>query len=94
MGALLPLAALVLISCATEQPAAPPPPEAPSETGMCRTAEFQWLVGRRRGEIPPLLPQPARVTCTSCAVTMDHNPGRLNIFYDEATGVVREVRCG
>ncbi|MFN5618247.1 MAG: I78 family peptidase inhibitor [Brevundimonas sp.] len=35
-----------------------------------------------------------RVTCTTCPVTMDYNPGRLNILYDRDTGVVREVKCG
>jgi hypothetical protein len=27
-------------------------------------------------------------------VTMDYNPRRLNIVYDEATGVIRQVKCG
>jgi len=25
---------------------------------------------------------------------MDFNPNRLNIFFDAATGIIKEVRCG
>jgi len=52
-------------------------------------------VGRNRSELPA---RPAgevwRVTCTTCPVTMDYSPDRLNILFDESTGVIREVKCG
>lgn len=69
-----------------------PPSDAPSQ---CRAERYQSYVGRNRSTLPP---KPAgetwRVTCTTCAVTMDYNPSRLNIRYDERTGVIREVKCG
>ena len=72
-----------------------PPPGPPTSENQCRAADYRYLVGRHRSDIPP---QPAgaawRVTCSSCPVTMDYNPYRLNIFYDERTGIVGEVRCG
>jgi hypothetical protein len=56
---------------------------------------MQRLVGRPRSEIPvPLQPSRQRVACTTCPVTLDFNPARLNFFFDAATGIVREVRCG
>lgn len=80
---------------------APPPgsgaaPGAPSDQPTaCRADRYQAYVGRNRSELPPKPVNEAwRVTCTTCPVTMDYNPSRLNIFYEERTGVVREVKCG
>lgn len=79
---------------------APPPQAGPGQVPsdaptQCRAERFQAYVGRNRSELPP---RPAgetwRVTCTTCAVTMDYQPARLNIVYDERTGVIRQVKCG
>lgn len=62
---------------------------------QCRASEYQNLIGQSRAALPP---EPAgatwRVTCTRCPVTMDYRPDRLNILYDQQTGVVEEVKCG
>jgi len=56
---------------------------------------MQRLVGRPRSEIPvPLVPSRQRVACTTCPVTFDYSPGRLNFFFDADTGIIKEVRCG
>jgi len=34
------------------------------------------------------------VLCTTCAATMDYRENRVNFVYDEATNIVREVKCG
>lgn len=74
----------------TGAPATPPPGE-----NECRASDYQHLIGKPKSQIPA---EPAgatwRVTCTTCPVTMDYNPQRLNIFFDEATGVVKKVNCG
>ena len=81
-------------------PAPPPqsrPPRAPdvSVRDQCGAGPMQRLVGRPRSEIPvPLEPSRQRVACTTCPVTLEYNPARLNFFFDAATGIVREVRCG
>jgi hypothetical protein len=66
-----------------------------SEASQCRAAQYERYVGQSRSALPR---QPNgetwRISCTTCAVTMDYNPRRLNIVYDEATGVIREVKCG
>lgn len=61
----------------------------------CGAQALQRLVGRPRSEIPvPLHPNLQRVACTTCPVTEDYNPARLNFFFDAGTGVIRQVRCG
>jgi hypothetical protein len=74
-------------------PPAPPPPPPPSD--LCRAREHQDLVGRPRTEIPvPVNPSEQRVVCTTCPMTLDHNPRRLNFLFDATTGVIREIKCG
>lgn len=96
---------LGLAACSTApEPAAPPPaiaPPAPPVTSpqlvadSCGAGALQSLVGRPRSEIPvPVKPDLQRVACTTCAVTMDFNPNRLNFFFDAQTGLIKDVRCG
>ncbi|MGZ9114283.1 MAG: hypothetical protein ACXW3K_06635 [Brevundimonas sp.] len=62
---------------------------------MCRAGELQWLVGKPKTEIPvPVDVVNRRVACTTCPVTEDYSPQRLNIFFNEQTQVVEQVRCG
>jgi hypothetical protein len=86
--------ALLVVACAPVDAGDPPPP---SEDGpaQCRAQNYLRYLGGDRSELPA---RPAdevwRVTCTTCPVTMDYNPRRLNILFDESTGVIREVKCG
>ena len=65
------------------------------EKARCEAGEMQWLVGRTKAEIPvPVDVVNRRVTCTTCPVTQDFSPYRLNVFYDEKTEVIEQVRCG
>lgn len=100
------LAALALSACASPPPpappvsAAPPPaarPQAPAPVrdDQCRASEHQQYVGRSKTDIPvPIEPAFQRVACTTCPVTQDFSPRRLNFFFDAQTGIVKEVRCG
>ena len=91
---LLAATGLMAAACAPmEDTAAPmPPADGPSQ---CKADQYQSFVGRNRSELSA---KPAseiwRVTCTTCPMTMDYNPSRLNVVYEEATGVIREVKCG
>lgn len=71
-------------------------PTAPATAAdPCGAAAHAYLVGKNRTEIPvPVDPALRRVTCSSCAVTMDFNPRRLNIVYDQGSGVITQVKCG
>lgn len=69
-----------------------PPPPSPD---ACGARDLQWLVGQPKSRIPvPTEPSRRRVACTTCPVTMDYRPDRLNIFFDAETGIVKEVKCG
>ena len=35
-----------------------------------------------------------RIACTTCAVTQDYQENRLNLFFDQETGVIERVTCG
>ncbi|HYG27604.1 MAG TPA: peptidase inhibitor I78 [Caulobacteraceae bacterium] len=73
----------------------PPPPVVNLPPDYCGARELQHLIGQHRSQIPvPLHPSSRRVTCTTCPVTEDYSPYRLNIFYDRGTDIIKEVRCG
>lgn len=82
---------------APETPVAPPPvaiaPAQPKD--QCGMDEARAFVGKNRNDLPAALdPSRWRVACTTCPVTMDFRPDRLNILFDADTGVVKEVKCG
>lgn len=83
----------VLDRAAADQPIGSRMPQIDGD--LCHAAELQSLIGQPRTEIPvPVDVINRRVTCTTCPITEDYSPYRLNIFYDQQTGVVEEVRCG
>ena len=77
-----------------QSPAPPAPVERPP-ADACGAAAHAHLVGKNRTEIPvPVNPSQRRVACTTCPITEEFSPWRLNFFYDAKTGVITEVRCG
>ena len=89
-----PVAAPPPASAPAPAPTPAAPPTAPSRDA-CGADEAQKLVGRPRTEIPvPIMPALQRVACTTCPVTMDFNPRRLNFFYEASTGIIKQVKCG
>jgi hypothetical protein len=81
-------------------PPAPAKPAVDPSKGMdgpdqCNAGKYQYLLGQPRSRIPDAATGPGtRVTCTTCAMTMDYSPSRLNILYDEKTEIIKEVKCG
>lgn len=66
-----------------------------TDADMCKAADLQWLVGKSKSEIPvPVDVVNRRVVCSTCPVTEDYSPYRLNIFFNADTDVVELVRCG
>jgi hypothetical protein len=79
-----------------ETPAAPASPTVPTGADdTCGAASYAWLIGENRSKIPATPPgKTVRVLCTTCPMTMDFNAGRVNIVYDEKSGIVGRIGCG
>jgi len=72
-------------------------PEMPAPDGMadtCGAAESQSLVGRNVAAVSFASDANVRVACTTCAVTMDYDPNRMNVFFDQGSGRIERVTCG
>ncbi|MEJ8405020.1 hemolysin [Brevundimonas vesicularis] len=94
VSTLLAAGALVASACAPVETAEP---ASGSDTAFkaCKVSDYQSYVGRNRSTIPTApAGQTFRVLCTTCAATMDYRENRVNFVYDEATNIVREVKCG
>ena len=77
------------------RPRPQPAPVRREPPDLCGARPLQYLIGKSRTEIPvPVNVTNRRVTCTTCPVTMDYSPSRLNIFYEQSSGIIREVKCG
>ncbi|RZJ42940.1 MAG: hemolysin [Brevundimonas sp.] len=72
-----------------------PSPETPG-TGaqQCNAEASQSLIGSHVGAVDFAAGANVRIACTTCAVTMDYNPNRLNVFFVEETGIIERVTCG
>ena len=99
--------ALVMLTSACAAPSTPPPvadtiasaPPAqvvtPVTPDHCGAADLRHLIGRSRREIPvPVFPSLQRVVCSTCVISAETVPRRLNFFFDAQTGQITEVRCG
>ncbi len=90
MRLILPLLALAAAGCAPMERVEAPMP-GPSR---CDAEGAQSLVGSHVGAVS--FPEGAnvRVVCTTCPTTKDLRPDRLNVRFDEATGIIQSVDCG
>lgn len=85
---LVPFLALVAAACA--------PVETPVPTGpqRCDAEGARSLIGSHVGAVS--FPEGAnvRIVCTTCPTTKDLRPDRLNVRFDQATGIIQSVDCG
>lgn len=75
----------------------PVTPALPSASlpGECKADAYRSYVGKNRSELPATpASETRRLVCSTCAVTMDFNPERVNIVYDTTSNLVTEVKCG
>lgn len=109
-GGLIGIGLIAVSACSSSSATPPPAPQVvaqaqqnqpvgtrmpQSDADMCKAAEMQWLVGKPRSQIPvPVDVVNRRVACTTCPVTEDYSPYRLNIFYNQQSGLIEQVRCG
>jgi hypothetical protein len=80
---------LALAACA-------PTADAPPQPGLsrCDAAAARSLIGSHVGAVSFAADANVRVVCTTCPTTKDLRPDRLNVRFDEATGIIRSVDCG
>ncbi|WP_425989684.1 hemolysin [Brevundimonas sp. TWP2-3-2] len=86
------LGAALLTACAPT-PTQTPAPE-PTRPQRCDAASARSLIGSHRGAVDFAAGADVRFVCTTCSATEDYRPNRLNIRFDEATGIIRSVDCG
>lgn len=82
-------AGLGLSACmATSPDAAGPPPQ------RCDAAGARHLIGSNVAAVDFAAGANVRIVCTTCATTRDYRPDRLNIRFDQQTGIIKSVDCG
>lgn len=82
-------AALALAGCA-------PVAETPTEPipQRCGAEAARSLIGTHVGAVSFPADANVRIVCTTCPTTKDLRPDRLNIRFDQTTGIIRSVDCG
>ena len=81
--------ALALASCAPQSEInGEPIPQ------RCNADEMRSLIGSHVGAVSFPVDANVRVVCTTCPTTRDLRPDRLNVRFDQATGIIRSVDCG
>lgn len=89
---LLPLTAVILPLLAACMPQ--PPATLPAPVADCRAGQYAGLVGRPLASFDTSkVPGPVRILAPGSAMTMDHNPGRLNVYHDSQRRIT-QVTCG
>lgn len=83
-------AAAALAACA----ATPEPTSPAAGPGRCDAAAAQSLIGTHVGAVTFPADANVRIVCTTCPTTRDYRPDRLNVRFEEATGIIRSVDCG
>ena len=89
-------AGLALSACApTKTPGIDQTPGGDAAFKACKVEDYQAYVGRNRSTVASAPQgQNFRVLCTTCAATMDYRENRVNFVFDEASGVIQQVKCG
>ncbi|MGE0045151.1 MAG: I78 family peptidase inhibitor [Hyphomonadaceae bacterium] len=91
--ALLALLAACTQTLAETNGSAPAPPQQEQTENACGAERYQSLVGQPRASIDEgALPDPHRIVCHGCAMTMDYRPDRLTIQLGP-NEIVESVRC-
>lgn len=83
--------ALVLAGCAATPPADGGTVDGPRQ---CDAAQAQSLIGSHVGAVDFGPGSNVRIVCTTCATTKEYMADRLNLRFDEATGIIQSVDCG
>ena len=95
LSATLSAGVLGLAACAPTSPVTPPMTGPETAFKPVKVEDYQAYVGRNRSTVPTAPEgQTFRVLCTTCPATMDYRENRVNFVFDQATGVIQQVKCG
>ncbi len=94
MIAILTVAGGLMAACAPTPQPTPQPTPGPVGSQRCDAEGAKSLIGSHRGAVTFAQDKEVRFVCTTCSATEDYRPDRLNIRFDEATGIIRSVDCG
>jgi hypothetical protein len=85
-------AAVTLLAgaCAPVEPAVDPV----VTPARCDAANARSLIGSHVGAVDFAAGANVRIVCTTCPTTRDLRPDRLNIRFDQETGIIKSVDCG
>ncbi len=87
--------ALALVALGVAACAPTPSPETVPVARRCDAETTgRELIGSHVGAVDFAAGANVRVVCTTCPTTKDLRPDRLNIRFDQATGIIRSVDCG
>ena len=75
---------------------APSPTPAGADAGLavCGADKHLHLKGTNVAAVSFPADANVRVACTTCPTTRDYRPDRLNVLFDQQTGIIQELRCG
>lgn len=87
-------AALLMGLLAAAACAPVPSPDTGGGPDVCRASANRSLIGQNVAAVSFPADANVRVVCTTCPTTRDLRPDRLNVRFDQATGIIRAVDCG
>ena len=86
---------ILLTGAALAASCAPTPePDGVPMPWQCDAEGAKSLIGTHVGVVTFPADAPVRVVCTTCPTTRDYRPDRLNVRFDQETGIIRQVDCG
>jgi len=84
------IADVALTGCA----ATPTAPADPTSPRQCDASSAQSLIGSHVGAVDFAAGAEVRIVCTTCPTTRDYRADRLNVRFDQQTGIIEKVDCG
>ena len=60
----------------------------------CDASASRSLVGSHVGAVDFAAGANVRIVCTTCATTRDYRADRLNVRFNQSTGIIERVDCG
>jgi hypothetical protein len=88
-----------MTACAAPPAASPEAPAADPQGSQppawrCDAEGARSLIGSHVGAVTFPRNSNVRIACTTCPVTHDYQEDRLNLFFDQETGIIERVTCG